>query len=52
MAEGAGSWFRPYELNLSDPVLLGAAQCQGLSGPVGSQSIFSLVCAWDLKRLA
>ena len=43
---GAGTWARPYELNIADPLLLGVAQSQGSQGPIGTQMIYSLVCAW------
>ncbi|CAK8996505.1 Hypothetical protein (Fragment) [Durusdinium trenchii] len=32
VAQGAGSWARPYELNVGDPLLLGVAQSQGQLG--------------------
>jgi len=48
LAQGAGTWARPYELNIADPLLLGVAQSQGSQGPIGSQMIYSLVCAFNL----
>eukprot|EP00913_Durusdinium_trenchii_P018763 g17631.t2 len=48
VAQGAGSWARPYELNVGDPLLLGVAQSQGPRGPIGSHLIYSLVCTFNL----
>lgn len=48
LAQGAGTWARPYELNIADPLLLGVAQSQGSQGPIGTQMIYSLVCAFNL----
>ena len=45
IGSGAGSWTRPYELNIADPLLLAVAfSSQGSQGPIGSQRIYSLVC--------
>ena len=47
VGSGAGSWTRPYELNIADPLLLAVAfSSQGSQGPIGSQRIYSLVCHW------